>query len=262
MKKSEVIILDRINPVHETVNASPRRIEKLYIQKGSSGRRILDIASRARSAGIPVVFIPGDKLNKMSPRNQGLIARVIPKELTPLEEILSGSGKPFLLLLDGVEDPQNLGAIIRTAEGAGVDGLILPERRSAGLTSSVFSVSAGALAHLPVARVKNLARTMESLKKRGIWLIGAEGGRPGVWYDFDYTGPVGIVMGSEGQGLRRLVKEKCDCLLSLPLKGRVASLNVASTAAVFMYEVVRQRKKKAGADRKPADGKKKWDAEV
>jgi len=243
-KKSEFIILDRINPVYEAVNAFPRRIQKLFIQKGSSSRRIENIAKQARSAGIPVIFIPQEKLNRMSSRHQGLVAQAAPKEFTPLEEILEDSEKPFLLMLDEVEDPQNLGAVIRTAEGAGVDGLILPERRSAGLSSSVFSVSSGALEHLSVAQVKNLARTMDALKKKGIWIVGAEGGQTGAWFEFDYTSPVAIVLGSERKGLRRLIKDKCDCLLSLPLSGQVNSLNVASAAAVFMYEVVRQRHKK------------------
>ncbi len=241
MNNSQTIILDRINPVYEALNASSRRIQKLYIQKGTSNRRILDIAKQARQAGIPVVFIPESKLRTMSSRNQGLIARIAPKEFLPVNKILAGSSCPFLLLLDEVEDPQNLGAVIRTAEGAGVDGLIIPERRSAGLTTAVYSVSAGALEHLAIARVKNLARTMDFLKKQGVWLVGAEEDSHEPWYEFDYTSPVGLVLGSEGTGLRRLVKEKCDCLLSLPLSGRVSSLNVAAAAAVFIYEVVRQR---------------------
>jgi len=148
---------------------------------------------------------------------------------------------PFVMLLDGIEDPQNLGGIVRTCEGAGVDGLIIPERRAAGLTDTVFQVSAGALEHLRVARVTNLARTIGVLQQSGLWIVGAEGsgGRP--WYDFDYTQPVGLVMGSEGKGLRDLVKRNCDEILSLPLAGHITSLNVASAAAVFIYEVIRQR---------------------
>jgi 23S rRNA (guanosine2251-2'-O)-methyltransferase len=244
MNKSRTIILDRINPVAEALDASPSRIKKLYVQKGIGNRRILDIAERARRSGIPIVYFPENELRAMSSRHQGLAARIAPKELITVEKMLADSPCPFLLLLDGVEDPQNLGAVIRTAEGAGVDGLIIPERRSAGLTAAVYSVSAGALEHIAVSRIKNLARTMDYLKKQGVWLVGAEEGRSKSWYEFDYTGPVGLVLGSEGTGLRRLVREKCDCLLSLPLAGHVSSLNVSAAAAVFIFEVVRQRNQK------------------
>jgi 23S rRNA (guanosine2251-2'-O)-methyltransferase len=164
-----------------------------------------------------------------------------PKGEASLEEILARSAKPFVVLLDEVEDPQNLGAIVRSAEGAGVDGLILPERRSAGLTGTVDTVSAGALEHLLVARVPNLVRAMDELKGKGLWLVGAEGSGDEPWYSFDYTGPVGIVLGSEGRGLRPLVRKTCDKVLAIPLAGKVGSLNVAAAAAVFFFEVVRQR---------------------
>jgi 23S rRNA (guanosine2251-2'-O)-methyltransferase len=169
------------------------------------------------------------------------MAEVSPKGYATLEEILARSPKPFVVILDEVEDPQNLGAIVRSAEGAGADGLILPERRSAGLTETVDQVSAGALEHLPVARVVNLVRAMEELKEKGLWLVGAEGSGQKPWYSFDYTGPIGIVLGSEGKGLRPLVLKTCDEVLSIPLAGRVNSLNVAAAAAVFLFEVVRQR---------------------
>jgi 23S rRNA (guanosine2251-2'-O)-methyltransferase len=189
------------------------------------------------------VFVPKHKLDLIAPGHQGAVALLSPKEFSSLEEILGSAKNPFLALLDEVEDPQNLGAIIRSAEGAGADGLLLPERHSAGLTESTLSVSAGAAEHIKIARVKNLAQTMDALKKRGLWLVGAEGGRPEKWYDFDYTVPVGIVLGSEAKGLRRLIREKCDKVLSIPLLGRISSLNVAAAAAVFFFEVVRQRTK-------------------
>lgn len=244
MNESRTIILDRINPVAEVLSVSPSRIKKLYIQKGTGNRRILDISEKARRAGIPVIYISETKLRAMSPHHQGLAAPTAPKEWTAVETMLADSSCPFLLLLDGVEDPQNLGAVIRTAEAAGVDGLIVPERRSAGLTAAVYSVSAGALEHMAIAKIKNLARTMDYLKKQGVWLVGAEAGRSEFWYEFDYTVPVGLVMGSEKAGIRRLVREKCDCLLSLPLTGHVSSLNVSAAAAVFIFEVVRQRNQK------------------
>ena len=149
---------------------------------------------------------------------------------------------PFLVLLDGIGDPQNLGAIVRTAEGAGVDGIIIPERRSVPLTETVAVVASGALEHVKVARTKNLARTMEELRKKEVWLIGAEEGGDGLWHNFDYTVPIGLVFGSEGKGMRPLVRKKCDKVLSIPLLGTISSLNVAAAAAIFMYEVVRQRK--------------------
>jgi 23S rRNA (guanosine2251-2'-O)-methyltransferase len=180
----------------------------------------------------------------MAPDHQGAVAVLSAKEFVAVEDLPARAGTPFLVLLDEIEDPQNLGAIIRTAEAAGADGLVLTERHSAGVTETVMEVSAGAAEHLPVARVKNLAQTMTDLKQRGLWLVGAEAGSPETWLDFDYTVPLGIVLGSEGRGLRRLTRERCDKVLSLPLFGRVNSLNVAAAAAVFFYEVVRQRRLK------------------
>ncbi|MFQ5720901.1 MAG: 23S rRNA (guanosine(2251)-2'-O)-methyltransferase RlmB, partial [Candidatus Aminicenantales bacterium] len=174
----------------------------------------------------------------------GVIAVVAAKEYVPFSSLFGASPNPFFVLLDGVEDPQNLGAILRSAEGAGVDGVILPERGSAGLTEAVAAVSAGALEHIKVARVKNLARAMDTLKQQGVWLVGAEGDGSEFWYEFDYTLPIGLVLGSEGRGLRPIIKKKCDEILSIPLLGKISSLNVAAAAAVFFYEVVKQRLKK------------------
>jgi 23S rRNA (guanosine2251-2'-O)-methyltransferase len=219
-------------------------VTKVFIQKDTEKKRIAEVNKLAKSRGVPVVWVPKRRLDQMDKHHQGVVALCSAKAFTPLESILSGSKIPFLLLLDGVEDPQNLGAIIRTAEGAGVDGLILPERRAVGLSDVVSSVSAGALEHMKIARVKNMARSMDNLKAKGLWFVGAEGGGPNYWFDFDYTVPLGLVLGSEGKGLRPIVRDKCDEILSLPLLGEVASLNVASAAAIFMYEVVRQRKEK------------------
>jgi 23S rRNA (guanosine2251-2'-O)-methyltransferase len=233
----------RINPLLEALKSSPRRVTKIFIQKDTERKRVAEIVKLAKSRGVPVVWVPKKRLDSMDKHHQGVVALVSAKSYVLLEEILSDAQTPFLLLLDGVEDPQNLGAIIRTAEGAGVDGLILPERRSASLSKVVTSVSAGALEHIKISRVKNLAQTMDRLKAKGIWLVGAEGGSQDFWFDFDYTVPLGLVLGSEGRGLSSLVKKKCDKILSIPLLGEVASLNVASSAAIFMYEVVRQRKR-------------------
>lgn len=233
--------INRLNPLLETLKRSPGRVNKVFVQKEHGPHRIGDVIREAKSRGIPVVFVPKARLDQMAPHHQGVLAEVSPKAFTSLEEILAAPGVPFLVILDEVEDPQNLGAIVRSADGAGAAGLILPERRSAGLTEAVATVSAGALDRIPVARVPNLVRAMEGLKERGIWLVGAEGRAEGLWFEFDYTLPVAIVLGSEGRGLRPLVRRTCDRVLSIPLAGTVGSLNVGAAAAVFLFEVVRQR---------------------
>jgi len=235
--------IGRINPLIEALKSSPLRVTKIFAQKDTERKRVVEVIKMARFRNVPVVWVPRERLDHMDKHHQGVVALSSPKAFSSVESILSGLKTPFLLLLDGIEDPQNLGAIIRTAEGAGVDGLILPERRAAGLSDVVSSVSAGALEHIKIARVKNLARLMDGLKEKGIWFVGAEGGSDKYWFDFDYTVPLGLVLGSEGKGLRPLVKNKCDQILSIPLLGEATSLNVASAAAIFMYEVVRQRKK-------------------
>jgi len=232
----------RINPVLEILRVSPKRVSKIILQKDLKKSPLKKILSIAREENIPVILTPKKKMDRENSRHQGVIAVISSKEYASLDSILNGSELTFLLLLDQIKDPQNLGAIVRTAEGAGVDAIILPERHSVGLTSTVFTVSAGALEHVNITRVKNLAQTMDELRKRGIWLIGAEGEGKKLWYEFDYNVPVGLVMGSEGKGLRRIIKEKCDEILSIPLGGKIQSLNVASAASVFLFEVVRQRK--------------------
>jgi 23S rRNA (guanosine2251-2'-O)-methyltransferase len=233
--------LSRLNPLLEVLKSSPRRVNKILIQKEQGAWKIGAIIQAAKAESIPYLFVPRHKLDQLAPGHQGAVAYLAAKEFVSLKEIISSAECPFLVFLDEIEDPQNLGAIIRSAEGAGVDGIILPERRSAGLTETVASVSAGALEHLKIARVVNLARTMDEVKEKGLWLIGAEGSGDDRWYEFDYTLPVGIVLGSEGKGLRPLIKTKCDKVLSIPLYGKLNSLNVAAAAAVFFFEVIRQR---------------------
>lgn len=234
----------RLNSLIEALTSSPPRVNKVFIQKDSKKKKIAEVIQLAKVRHIPFHFVPREKLDRLDRSHQGAVAFVSPKGFSSAEEILSSAKVPLVVLLDGIEDPQNLGAIIRTAEGAGADGIILPERRSAGITEAVASVSAGALEYLKVARVKNLARTMEDLKRRGIWLVGAEGGQDEYWYEFDYCVPVGLVLGSEGKGLRPLTKRNCDKILSIPVLGRITSLNVAAAAAIFLFEVIRQRKSK------------------
>jgi len=226
----------------EAVRYSPERVNKILIQDGATKGKIAEIVRWAKKNRIPFFYSPQKKLNAIDPHHQGAIALLAAKAYARLDSILQSTKTPFLLLLDSIEDPQNLGAIIRTAEAAGVDGIVIPERRSVLLTETVASVASGALEHVNVARVKNMTRAMEELKNLGVWLIGAEGGKQGLWHDFDYSLPVALVFGSEGKGMRPLVEQKCDLVLSIPLLGEINSLNVAAAAAIFMYEVVRQRK--------------------
>lgn len=234
----------RLNSLLESLKTTPSRVNKVFIQKDSKKKKIDEIIHAAKAKHIPFHFVPREKLDRLDRSHQGAVAFVSPKGFSSVEEILSSAKVPLVVLLDGIEDPQNLGAIIRTAEGAGVDGIILPERRSAGITEAVASVSAGALEYLKVARVINLARTMEDLKHRGLWLVGAEAGQDEYWYDFDYSVPVGLVLGSERKGLRPLIRKNCDKILSVPLLGRITSLNVSAAAAIFLFEVIRQREAK------------------
>jgi 23S rRNA (guanosine2251-2'-O)-methyltransferase len=240
MKKVDKI--SRINPLLEVLRSAPQRVNKVFIQKEGKRLPVGEIVSLAKANHIPYLFVPRQALDKMVPHHHGIVALLAPKEFTTLEKLLAAARSPaFLVLLDEVEDPQNMGAIMRSAEGAGVDGIILPERRSAGLTETVYEVSAGALEHLVVARVPNLGQAMKELKKLGIWLVGAEADGEGLFFEFDYTQPVGLVFGSEAKGLRPLIRKRCDRVLSIPLRGRVNSLNVASSASIFLFEVVRQR---------------------
>jgi len=232
----------RLNAIIEVLRGPADRVQKIFIQKEKGPPKIGEIIRLAKARGIPFAFVPRPGLDELAHGHQGAVAVLSAKPFADLEDLLSRGDPPFLVLLDEVEDPQNLGAIIRTAEAAGAHGLVLTERHSAGITETVMAVSAGAAEHLPVARVKNLAQAMEDLKRRGLWLIGAEAGSPEPWTAFAYTSPVGLVLGSEGRGLRRLTRERCDKVLSLPLSGRVNSLNVAAAAAVFLFEVVRQRR--------------------
>lgn len=235
----------RLNPLLEVVRSDPGRITRVLLQKGCSKKLLQVIILEVRRLGIPYQFVPKKALDRLDAGHQGAVAYLTAKKLQSLEEILESAENPLLLLLDEIEDPQNLGAILRTAEAGGVAGIILPERRSASLTDTVISVSAGAAEYVSVCRVTNLVRTMEWLKARGFWIVGAEGGEKKFWYEFDYTGPVGLVLGSEGKGLRPLVRKSCDVVLSLPLLGKISSLNVASAASVFIFEAVRQRMKKS-----------------
>ena len=222
-------------------------IDKIYLAKGETDKTLGHIASRAREAGIVVVEADRRKLDNMSRTHshQGVIALAAVREYVSVQSILDAAAEkgepPLLVVCDEISDPHNLGAILRTAECAGAHGVIIPKRRSAGLTAIVAKTSAGAVSYVPVARVANLSATLKELKKQGVWVFGtaAEGTTP--LYDADLKGPAAIVIGSEGDGMSRLVAENCDFLVSIPMRGRISSLNASAAAAILLYEAVRQR---------------------
>ncbi len=240
--KTERQIIYGKNAVSEALN-SDKEIDTLFAQKGIT---LGNIIPNAKKRGIVVKDVSDEKLTAMcgTPKHGGVAAELCAAEYAELDEILAVSEQkgtpPFIIIADEIADPHNLGAIIRSAEAAGADGVIIPKRRSASLNSTVFKTSAGAAAWIKVARVSNLVDTIKTLKKRNIWVYGMEAN--GTPYDkTDFTGGTAIVVGSEGFGLGRLVRESCDEVLSLPMNGKVNSLNASVSAGILMYEVVRQR---------------------
>ena len=228
---------------------SGRSIDRLFVQEKSQDGPIRTIVKLAREAGIVVNFVSKDKLNELSEshHHQGVIALAAAFTYSSIADMLSAAREkgeaPFLILLDGIEDPHNLGAIIRTAEVAGAHGVIIPKRRSSGLTATVMKASAGALNYMPVARVTNLKAVMDDLKKEGLWFVCADMDGQ-TMYDMNLTGPIGLVVGNEGSGVSRLIRESCDMTASVPMFGRINSLNASVAGGVLMYEIVRQRLKK------------------
>ena len=222
-------------------------IDKIFIQKGETDKTLGHIASTARAAGVVVVDADKRKLDGMSRTHahQGVIAVAAVREYVSIEDILQAAkdkGEPPLLVIcDELSDPHNLGAVIRTAECAGAHGVVIPKRRSAGLTAVVAKTSAGAVSHIPVARVANLPSLLKELKKAGLWIFGSAADGTTPLYDADLKGPAAIVIGSEGEGMSRLVTENCDFLVSIPMKGKLNSLNASAAAAILLYEAVRQR---------------------
>jgi 23S rRNA (guanosine2251-2'-O)-methyltransferase len=228
--------------VREALAASPRRIRKIVLAEGKSDPRAQEIVSLARAHGIPIYREPRERLGRFGGQHQGVVAELTGFEWKELGELLDQAPKPeFFLALDQLEDPRNLGAVVRAADGAGVHGIVVPERRTAPPGEAAASASAGALFHAPLARVGNLADALILLKERGLWIVGLAVEAPNPWYSFDFTSPVAIVVGSEGKGLRPRVEAQCDAVVSLPQRGRVTSLNVSVAAGIVLYEVVRQR---------------------
>jgi 23S rRNA (guanosine2251-2'-O)-methyltransferase len=235
------------NAVIEALRAGTP-IDKIYLARGETDKTLGHIASTARAAGVVVVEADRRKLDAMSVTHahQGVVALAAVRAYAAVEDILAAARErgepPLLVVCDEISDPHNLGAIIRTAECAGAHGVVIPKRRSAGLTGVVGKTSAGAVSFLPVARVANLPATLRALQKQGVWVFGAAADGDRTLYDADFKGPAAIVIGSEGDGMGRLVRECCDVLVSIPLKGRISSLNASNAAAILLYEAVRQRR--------------------
>jgi 23S rRNA (guanosine2251-2'-O)-methyltransferase len=247
--------MDRLTGIHAVKEAleAGRAFDRIVIARGRQDTRVEQIVQLARVRNISVRFEDRSQLDRLadSKDHQGVVALAAARAPAALEDILAvanaGAGhgsKGLIVLLDGVEDPHNLGAIIRTALAAGAHGVVIPERRAAGLTDTVERASAGALSHLAVAKVTNLVRTMEELKEAGYWLIGLDEEADKSYTEADYTSPVGIVLGGEGKGLHELTRKRCDFVVSLPTSGPVKSLNVSVAAGVVLFEVLRQRKPK------------------
>jgi 23S rRNA (guanosine2251-2'-O)-methyltransferase len=229
--------------IEEALTAG-RALDRIVIARGRHGERVEAVVRLAKSRGVPVRFEDRQQVDRLAGtrEHQGIAALVAAKPAVGLEDLLRVKDEHGLLvLLDGIEDPHNLGAIVRTALAAGAQGVVIPERRAAGLSDTVERASAGALAHLPVARVTNLVRAMEEMKEAGYWLVGLDERADKSYTDVDLKGPVGIVLGSEGEGLHELTRKRCDFLVSLPTSGPVRSLNVSVAAGVMLFEVVRQR---------------------
>ena len=244
MRYEELTIEGR-NAVLEAFR-SGKTIDKLFVQDGCKDGPILSITREARKHDTLIKYVPRERLDQLSEtgKHQGVIAYAAAYEYAEVEDILKNARdkgeEPFIFLLDNIEDPHNLGAIIRTANLAGAHGVIIPKRRAVGLTATVAKTSAGALNYTPVAKVTNLAATIDELKKEGLWFVCADMGGESM-YRLNLKGPIGLVIGNEGEGVSRRVKEKCDYIASIPMKGDIDSLNASVAAGVLAYEIVRQR---------------------
>ena len=244
-EESKSLVIEGRNAVLEALR-SGKPMDKLYVLDGCQDGPIRTIVREAKKHDVILQFVTKERLNQLSEtgKHQGVIAHAAAYEYAQVEDMLelakSRGEDPFIFLLDNIEDPHNLGAIIRTANLAGAHGVIIPKRRAVGLTATVARTSAGALNYTPVARVTNLKKTVEDLKKQGLWLVCADMDGT-VMYDLDLKGPIGLVIGNEGEGVSRLMKENCDFVAGIPMKGDIDSLNASVAAGVLAYEIVRQR---------------------
>lgn len=242
-----------INAVTEALKARGRAFEWIGMAKERHDLRLQRLIEDCRKIGIPVRFVKRTELDRMAgdAGHQGVVAVTSAKHYNDLDDVIAAKRGQFSLIvvLDGVEDPHNLGAILRTADAAGADGVVIPERRAAGVTGTVTKASAGASEHLPIARVTNISRTVEELKDRNIWTVGLDERSPQTYDALDYNMDCALALGAEGKGLHDLVKRKCDFLVSIPMLGQVPSLNVSVAGAVVLYEIVRQRRVREGASK-------------
>jgi len=237
-------ILYGIHAVAEALKADPEKIDRICVERGQKNPRIQEIIELARQNHVRISFEEKSWLDRKSEgsRHQGILCYAAEMDTFDSEEILEQAKSPGLLVvLDGIEDPHNLGAILRSAEAAGADGVFLPQRRSANLSAAVVKASAGAASHIKVARITNIAQLIESLKKRGYWIAGLDAASDQPIWSIDLTVPIALILGNEGSGLHRLVREKCDFVVSLPISGNVGSYNVSVAAGIALYEVLRQR---------------------
>lgn len=248
-KKEEIIFEDQVegrNSVIELLE-SGRDINKIFVAKGEKHGSINKILASAKEHKVIVTEVERSKINSMSQtdNNQGVIAIVPPFNYCEVDDILNLAKEknedPFIIILDGIEDPHNLGSIIRTAETAGVHGIIIPKRRAAQVNSTVNKVSAGAVEHMKIARVNNITETIRYLKENDLWICGTDINTNTYYYNQDFKMPIGIVIGNEGFGMSRLVRENCDFLIKIPMKGKITSLNASVSAGIVMYEAVKQR---------------------
>jgi 23S rRNA (guanosine2251-2'-O)-methyltransferase len=233
------------NPVIEALKAN-RDINKILIAEGSQRGQMTQIIQLAKETNVLVQFVPKKKIDQLTDTiHQGVLAFVAAYQYAEIDDLFQAAEKrnepPFFLLLDEIEDPHNLGSIMRTADAVGAHGIIIPKRRAVGLTATVAKASTGAIEHIPVVRVTNMARTIEELKERGVWIAGTDASGKEDYRQMDGTIPLGLIIGSEGKGMGRLIKEKCDFLIRLPMAGKVTSLNASVAAALLMYEVYRKR---------------------
>ncbi len=232
------------NPVLELLK-SEKDINKLFIERGERHGSINEIIAKAKDARVVIVEVDRQKLDEMAENHQGVVAIVPPFNYCEIDDILNLAKEkgedPFILILDGIEDPHNLGSIIRTAETAGVHGIIIPKRRNVQVNSTVVKVSTGATTYVKIARVNNLNDTIAKLKEAGLWVIGTDGDADTLYYNQDLKGPLAIIIGSEGFGMSRLVKENADILIKIPMKGQITSLNASVSAGIVIYEAVKQR---------------------
>ncbi|MBI4494091.1 MAG: 23S rRNA (guanosine(2251)-2'-O)-methyltransferase RlmB [Chloroflexi bacterium] len=232
------------HPVLEALRAG-RRLQRLLVAQGAHGQPVRELIAEAEARGVAVEFVPRERLDVVGPHHQGVVAEAEPFAYTPLDELLrrlrAPARSPLVLATDGVQDPQNLGSLLRTAAAVAADGVVLPERRAAGITPAVAKASAGAIERLPIVQVANLVRALEALKALRLWVVGLAGDGRSLPWEIDLTAPTVLIVGSEGAGLGRLVREHCDFTVRLPMPGRVESLNAAVAGSIVLYEALRQR---------------------